>query len=62
MQIDDRTSQATPTIRALEAEEKPAKVLRDSGQCGLSKNKTKQKHNTEQSNEETVPIKGSKKR
>lgn len=40
MQIDDRTSQATPTIRVLEAEEKPAKVLRDSGQCGLRKKNT----------------------
>lgn len=40
MQIDDRTSQATPTIRVLEAEEKLAKVLRDSGPCGLRKKKT----------------------
>lgn len=51
MQIDDRTSQATPTIRALEAEEKPAKVLRESGQCGLSKRKQQQQKNTTQNNQ-----------
>lgn len=41
MQVDNRTNQATPTIRALEDEEKPGKVLRDSDRCGLrGKNRT----------------------
>lgn len=55
MQVDNRTNQATPTIRALEDEEKPGKVLRDSDGVVWGEK-------TGQSNEETVPIKESKKR